>query len=186
MREPILPLWLVQFFTIGFLQDLRSCRLPLHAEGWVCQKQVKLFLRQAVFCQSITFVDIFCCFAQHQHLRTADGISLGVAVLAEKPYRSLPVSKLVHFPFEHRQHTPSAAATVVNAQNLALLFEFVRILADHQVNAQLYYFTRRIMITGLSIGFVSTDDFFKNIAHRQRISGFRMKINLRKSFYHRE
>jgi hypothetical protein len=140
--------------------------LPLHAEGRVGEHVVEQLAQQAVVAERVAEHDVADVLAADQHVGLADGVRLGVQLLAEQRQPGLGV-QLVQVLARHRQHAAGAGGRVVHGAHHARLGQGVVVLDEQQVHHQPDHLARGEVLTGRLVGELGelADQLLEHQAH---------------------
>ena len=111
----------------------RLLRLPLHAEGRIGQQIVEARAGVAVVGEAVAELDVLEVLALHHQVAAADGIGLGVVLLAVALKARLRV-ELAQVVLGHREHAAGAAGRVAEGANDAGLGQCLAVRLEEQVH----------------------------------------------------
>ena len=97
-----------------FACDEIGFRLPLHTEGRIGQHVIELVAREPVIGEAVAKGDMFDVLAFDHHVRPADGVGLGVVILAENLQAGVWI-KLAHIVLSYGQHSACPAGRVIES-----------------------------------------------------------------------
>ena len=109
--------------------------LPLHPEGRIGQHVVELVPGEMVVGEAIAESDVLDLLALDHHVRAADGVGLGVVVLAEDLQAGIGV-ELAEVLLRHREHPAGAAGRIVEGLDDALGGQHVGVRQEKEVHHQ--------------------------------------------------
>ena len=147
--------------------DLLLHLLPFHAERRVAQHKVEALIGQLVVGQGVAELDARNVLALDQHVRLADGVGLGVELLAVQRHADLFTYGL-DVLITLRQKATRTRGWVIDGDD-AVGREFVVLIGDHQGCGEMHDVARGEVLPG---GFVGAfcelaDQLFKDDAHAE-------------------
>lgn len=147
--------------------DLLLHLLPLHAERRVAEHEVEAVVGQLVVGQGVAQLDAGDVLALDQHVRLADGVGLGVELLAVQRHGDLLTDRL-YVLVALGEETAGAGSRVVDGDD-AVGLELVVLPGDHQRGGQVHDIARGEVLPG---GFVGAfrelaDQLFEDDAHAE-------------------
>ena len=133
---------------LGLLADLVLDLLPLHAERRIGEQVVEALALVVVLGEGVAERDVRGVLALEHHVGAADGVGLGVQLLAEDLQPRLRV-ELAQVVLGDREHAAGAAGRVAERLDDARLGEDVVVVVDEQqVDHQPDDLARREVLTG--------------------------------------
>ncbi len=165
------------FFVLPL--DEIGFRLPLHAERRIGQHIVELVARKVVIGETVAEGDVLDVLALDHHVRPADGIGLGIVVLAEDFQAGVGV-KLADIIFGDGQHAAGSAGRVIKSLHDALGGENVAVRHEKEIHHQTDDLTRGEVIAGLLVRRLveAPDKLLEDIAHLDVRDDVRMQIDI--------
>jgi len=164
--------------------DLLLNLLPLHAERRVTEHEVEAAVGQLVVGQGVAQLDAGDVLALDQHVRLADGVGLGVELLAMQRHGDLLADGL-DVLVALGEEAAGAGSRVVDGDD-AVGLELVVLPGDHQRGGQVHDIAWGEVLPGGFVGAFCelTDQLFEDDAHAEVADALGAQISRGKALHH--
>ncbi len=152
--------------ALGLVADEALLRLPLHAEGRVGKQVVEARAGVAVGGEAVAEGDVLEVLALHHQVAAADGVGLGVVLLAVALEARLRV-ELAQVVLGDGEHAAGAAGGVAEGAHDAGLGERLAVGLEEEVDHQADDLARREVVAGRLVGGLAElpDQLLEDVAH---------------------
>ncbi|MNJ40057.1 hypothetical protein D3C77_349420 [compost metagenome] len=157
----------VEAFVAVLVGDLLLYLLPFHAERRVAEHEVKALVGQLVVGQGVAELDVGHVLALDQHVRLANGVGLGIELLAVQRHADLFADGL-DVLITLRQKATRTRRWVIDGDD-AVGRELVVLIGDHQGCGEVHDVARGEVLPGGFVGAFGelANQLFKDDAHAE-------------------